>query len=359
MTFATFLQDASSATVILVSVGAAALALLLGIVLTALIRRLAARRNLVVEQRPPWRAPLTLLLVVVAVRGVLSRADAHQRDWIDHLDYVLDLALIAVVAWLLTVIVRIIQRAMLARYPQAGIEDRGSRHARTEINLVARVVEAVIVATAVTAMLWTVPALHRVGIGILASASVIAVIVGIAAQSTLGNLLAGIQIAFTDAIRIDDIVVVEGKWGRIEEISLTYVAVRVWDNTTLILPCMYFTTTPFQNWTHRGTTVSGSVEIAVDWRAPLDAMRQELGRLLERSPHCEQQQGELYVGDATDVSIKLVAVVTATSGDSIGPLCWEVREGLVTFLQRNYPEALPRDHRDGLPPVPSASAAES
>ena len=103
-----------------------------------------------------------------------------------------------------------------------------------------------------------------------------AVIVGLAAQTTLGNLFAGMQIAFTDAIRIDDIVVVEEQWGKVEEITLTYVAVRVWDGTSVILPCTYFTTTPFRNWTHRGAEVTGTVELAVDWSAPLDDMRVEL-----------------------------------------------------------------------------------
>jgi small-conductance mechanosensitive channel len=194
---------------------------------------------------------------------------------------------IATVGWLLTVVAVGIERALLARFPEAGLGDRHSRHVRTKIILVTRVVQALIVALTVAAMLWTIPPLRDIGIGILASASVIGVIVGLAAQTTLGNLFAGLQIAFTDAIRIDDIVVVQGLTGRIEEISLTYVAVRVKDNTTLILPCTYFTTTPFQNWTHKGAQISGIVEIAVDSHAPLNtllsALREELGRALERS----------------------------------------------------------------------------
>ena len=140
--------------------------------------------------------------------------------------YVLGLAAIAIGGWLLTVVVLAIERGLLARHPDAELADRRSRHVRTKIILVARVTQALIVAVTVGAMLWTVPALRDVGAGLLASAGVVGVIVGLAAQTTLGNLFAGLQIAFTDAIRIDDIVVVQGQRGRIEEITLTYVAVR-------------------------------------------------------------------------------------------------------------------------------------
>jgi small-conductance mechanosensitive channel len=339
------LSDASALTVIIVCIVAGAIAFVVGVVVTALIRRLAARRNLQVGRRPIWRAPFTVLLVVLAVRGVLLGAGAH-REWAGRAGHILGLAAIAIVGWLLTVIAVGIERALLARFPEAGLGDRRSRHVRTKIILVTRVVQALIVAVTVAAILWTIPPLRDIGAGILASAGLIGVIAGLAAQTTLGNLFAGLQIAFTDAIRIDDIVVVQGLTGRIEEITLTYVAVRLRDNTTLILPCTYFTTTPFQNWTHKGARVSGVVEIAVDGHAPLDALlsalREELGRTLERSSHWDRSPSEIFVEDATGSAVKLIAAVTAVDGDAIAPLCREVREGLLTFLQQNYPAALPR-----------------
>ena len=342
------LSEASALTVIIVCIVAGAIAFVVGVALTALIRRLAAHRNLQVGRRPIWRAPFTVLLVVLAIRGVLLGAAGTQREWAGHAGYILGLVAIATVGWLLTVLAVGIERALLARFPEAGLGDRHSRHVRTKIILVTRVVQALIVALTVAAMLWTIPPLRDIGIGILASASVIGVIVGLAAQTTLGNLFAGLQIAFTDAIRIDDIVVVQGLTGRIEEISLTYVAVRVKDNTTLILPCTYFTTTPFQNWTHKGAQISGIVEIAVNSHAPLDtllsALREELGRALERSTHWDRGRGDLFVEDATGSAVKLIAVVTAVDGDAIAPLRREVREGLLTFLQQNHPEALPGGH---------------
>ncbi len=338
------LSDASALTVIIVCIVAAAIAFVVGVAVTILIRRLAARRNLQVGRRPIWRAPFTVLLVVLAIRGVLGRAGTH-REWVGGAGHILGLAAIAIVGWLLTVVAVGIERALLARFPEAGLGDRRSRHVRTKIILVTRVVQALIVAVTAAAILWTIPPLRDIGAGILASAGLIGVIAGLAAQTTLGNLFAGLQIAFTDAIRIDDIVVVQGLTGRIEEITLTYVAVRLRDNTTLILPCTYFTTTPFQNWTHKGARVSGVVEIAVDGHAPLDALlsalREELGRTLGRSSQWDRSPGDIFVEDATGSAVKLIAAVTAVDGDAIAPLCREVRESLLTFLQQNYPAALP------------------
>jgi len=338
------LSHASAVTVIVACITAAAIAFFVGVAVTALVRRFAARRGVYVEQRSIWRAPLALLLVVLAVRGVLLGAGA-QREWVHRAGYILSLAAIAIAGWLLSVVAVGVERALLGRYPDAGLEDRRSRHVRTKIILVTRVTQAVIVAITVAAMLWTIPPLRDISVGIFASAGVIGLVVGLAAQTALGNLFAGLQIAFTDAIRIDDIVVIGAQRGRIEEITLTYVAARLADNTTLILPCTYFTTTPFQNWTHKGARIKGVVEIAVTGNASLDslleALRAELSRILESSRYWDRQQGDLHVEDAVGPTVKLIAVVTAIDGDGIEPLRHEVREGLLTYLQRDYPEALP------------------
>src|SRR5580692_8361618 len=311
---------ASTSSLVVACVVAGVLAFAVGVAATVMIRRFARRHHMRVQRRPVWRAPLTLLIVVLAVRAVLLGA-VTQRPWAGHACYILLLAAIGIGGWLLTVVVLAIERGLLTRHPDAGLEDRRSRHVRTKIILVARVTQALIVAVTVGAMLWTVPALRDVGVGLLASAGLLGVIVGLAAQTTLGNLFAGLQIAFTDAIRIDDIVVVQGLTGRIEEITLTYVSVRVQDNTTLILPCTYFTTTPFQNWTHKGAHISAVVEIGIDNHAPLETLlgplREELSRTLERSPHCDRGPGDIFVEDATGSAVKLIAVVTAVDGDAI------------------------------------------
>ena len=338
------LSQASASTLTIACIVAGVIAFIVGVAATTLIRRVAARHHLRVERRPIWRAPLTILLVVLAIRAVLLRAGTH-REWASRAGYLLGVTAIIILGWLLTVIALAVERALLARFPGAGLEDRRSRHVRTKIILLMRVTQALIAALTVAAILWTIPPLRDIGLGILASAGVVGVIVGLALQTTMGNLFAGLQIAFTDAIRIDDIVVIQGQRGRIDEITLTYVAVRAKDNTTLILPCTYFTTTPFQNWTHKGAQLSGIVEIGVNGHAPLDDLlgdlRGELGRALERSRHSNKAPGHLYVEDATGALVKLIAVVTAVDGDAIEPLCREVREALLTFLQRDHPAALP------------------
>jgi small-conductance mechanosensitive channel len=353
------LSYASATSLALACVIAGVLGLAVGIAATVAIRRFAKGHHLRISRRPVWRAPFTLLIVVLAVRAVLLGA-ATQRPWADRAAYILGLAGIAIGGWLLTVVVLAIERALLARYPDAGLEDRRSRHARTKIILVTRVAQALIAAITVGAMLWTVPTLRDVGAGLLASAGLLGVIVGLAAQTTLGNLFAGLQIAFTDAIRIDDIVVVQGQRGRIEEITLTYVAVRAWDNTTQILPCTYFTTTPFQNWTHKGARISGVVEIGVDAHAPLEeilaGLRAELARILGSSPLADGEPGTVRVEDAAGPSVRLAAVVTAVDGDAIGPLCSAVREGLLTFLQREHPAAM--QGRPHPPLAPDANTSQ-
>jgi hypothetical protein len=204
------------------------------------------------------------------------------------------------------------------------------------------VIDAVVVTIVVAAALWTIPAVREVGVGIFASAGVVGIVFGLAAQTSLANIFAGIQIAFTDGIRIDDIVDIEGQWGRIEEITLTYVVVRVWDGTSLILPCTYFTTTPFLNWTHQGTSATGIVEIGVDWNVPIDELRRELGRILAVSSNWDGQKGDLHVEDASGPVVKLIAEVSAPDGDSLAPLRREVREELVQYIQREHADAVPR-----------------
>ena len=180
------LSGASALTVVVACIAAGAIAFVVGVAVTILIRRLAARRNLRVGRRPIWRAPFTVLLVVLGIRGVLLAAGT-QREWAGHAGHILGLAAIAIVGWLLTVVAVGLERALLARFPEAGLGDRRSRHVRTKIILVTRVVQALIVAVTVAAILWTIPPLRDIGAGILASAGLIGVIAGLAAQTTLGN----------------------------------------------------------------------------------------------------------------------------------------------------------------------------
>jgi hypothetical protein len=301
------------------------------------------------------------LFVVVGLRVVLEGADADEVTWLPVAARVLDIALIVIAGWILLVVARVVEQGALRRFPDTGLGDRHSRHARTKITLMRRVTDAITVTIVVAAALWTIPSVREVGVGIFASAGVVGVVFGLAAQTSLSNIFAGLQIAFTDGIRIDDIVEIEGRWGRIEEITLTYVVVRVWDGTSLILPCTYFTTTPFLNWTHQGTSATGTVEIGVDWLVPVDELRTELGRVLATSPHWNGVTGALHVEDTSGPVVTLVAEVSAVDGDALTPLRRDVREGLMRFIQGQHADMVPRAREDSvtrlLPPEPETIRA--
>jgi hypothetical protein len=197
-------------------------------------------------------------------------------------------------------------------------------------------------------MLLTFPSARAAGTSILASAGVISIVAGLAAQTSLANIFAGFQLAFTDAIRVDDVVVIEEEWGRIEEITLTYVVVHVWDDRRMVLPSTYFTTTPFQNWTRKESAVLGSVEMDVDWTVPLDRMRAELDRLLAGHQLWDQRVKVLQVTDAVGAVVRVRVLVSAKDGPTLFDLRCHVREGLVVWLQREHPTALPKVRNEGL-----------
>jgi len=195
-------------------------------------------------------------------------------------------------------------------------------------------------------MLMTFPGVRALGASLLASAGLISVIAAVAAQSTLGNLIAGLQLAFSDAVRIDDVVVVEGEWGRIEELTLTYVAVQIWDDRRLILPTSYFTTKPFQNWTRTGSAVLGTAEIDVDWSAPVEPMRAELRAVCEGTELWDGRVCVLQVTEATGGMIRLRALVSAHDAGSLWDLRCLVRERLVAWVFEHRQDSLPRLRAD-------------
>ena len=230
----------------------------------------------------------------------------------------------------------------LARFPIDVADNRRARRVRTQVSLLRRLSVAAIITLVIATMLLTLPGARQAGATILASAGVLGIVAGLAAQSSLSNLFAGLQLAFTDAIRVDDVVVVENEWGRIEEITLTYVVVHVWDDRRLILPSTYFTTTPFQNWTRKESAVLGAIDLDVDWRVPLDELRIELDRALRASEIWDERVGILQVTDAVGSFVRLRVLVSGVDGPTVLDLRCEIREALVSFLQRTHPEALPR-----------------
>jgi small-conductance mechanosensitive channel len=249
--------------VLVVLAAAAAGAWLAGVLIGVLVGRLARRSPLVADISRRGRTPLRALLVLAAATVVLDAAPGL-GGWREPVVRVLGLALIASVGWLLGVVAFVAADLALARYDVDVEDNRHARRIRTQISLLRRLAVVVIGVLAAAAMLLTFPSARAAGASILASAGVISIVAGLAAQTSLANVFAGLQLAFTDAIRVDDVVVVEEEWGRIEEITLTYVVVHIWDDRRMVLPSTYFTTTPFENWTRTQSAVLGSVDIDVD-----------------------------------------------------------------------------------------------
>ena len=247
---------------------------------------------------------------------------------------IVELAIIAVCGWLLAVFAFVMQDLTLARFPIDVADNRRARRVRTQVILLRRLTVAAIITLVIASMLLSLPGRRQFGATILASAGVLGIVAGLAAQSSLSNLFAGLQLAFTDAIRVDDVVVVEKEWGRIEEITLTYVVVHLWDDRRMILPSTYFTTTPFQNWTRKESAVLGAVELDVDWTVPLAPLRAALDRALEASTIWDGRVGILQVTDAVGSFVRLRVLVSGIDGPTVFDLRCEVREALVDYLQR-------------------------
>lgn len=331
---------------LVVLAGAAVTAHLLAVALGRLLARLARRSPVLADLSERGRTPLRVLFVLIAVTAVLDAA-TDVGAWRDLVVRVLGLALIATVGWLVAVAAFVVEDIALSRYDVDVEDNRHARRVRTQVSLIRRLTVVVIAVIAIAAMLLTFPSARAAGTSILASAGVISIVAGLAAQTSLANVFAGLQLAFTDAIRVDDVVVVEEEWGRIEEITLTYVVVHVWDDRRLVLPSTYFTTTPFQNWTRTESAVLGAVELDVDWTVPFEEMRAETTRLVQGNPLWDERVEVLQVTDAVGSLVRVRVLVSAKDGPTLFDLRCEVREGLVVWLQREHPNGLPRVRNEG------------
>jgi small-conductance mechanosensitive channel len=229
-----------------------------------------------------------------------------------------------------------------------------ARKIHTQIKFVSRILIVVVVVLALAAMLLSFDNLRKVGTGLLASVGVGSIIIGFAAQNTLSNLLAGFQIAFTQPIRIDDVVVVEGEWGRIEDITLTYVVVKIWDERRLVLPISYFITKPFQNWTRVNADLLGTVFLYLDYSVPMDKLRQKFDELLRASKLWDKKVSVIQVTDCKERVIEVRALMSARNSSEAFDLRCYIREKLLQFIQQEYPESLPKTRTEPhVSPMPS------
>ncbi|KPI11917.1 MscS Mechanosensitive ion channel [Actinobacteria bacterium OV450] len=341
---------------IAVLVGALVVTLIAGWLLDLLLRRADARHG----ETPLWgllrrcRMPFRLLLCTTLLYG------AHRRvgiapDYVFAVGRALTLVMIASAAWLLVRIATAVVDSSYARFAAQHPNDARVRRVRTQVTLIQRAVTAVVVVVAAAAMLLTFPPMRAVGASVLASAGVLGIVAGIAAQSTLGNLFAGLQIAFGDTVRIGDTVVVDEEWGTVEEITLTFLVVRTWDERRITMPVSYFTGKPYENWSRGGAQMTGTVFWHLDHSAPLDLMREQLRRILEEIPEWDGRTGSLAVTDTTPHTIQVRAVVTAKDGSDVWTVRCQVRERLIAWLVAHHPYALPRIATAPADPRPGAA----
>lgn len=252
------------------------------------------------------------------------------------------LLLIAVVASILVQIVNAVAEFVLQQHRLDVSNNLQARAIHTQVLVLKKVGLTVIGIFTLASMLMVFDSVRQFGASILASAGIAGIVIGFAAQRSIATLLAGFQIALTQPIRVDDVVIVENEWGRIEDITLTYVVVRVWDLRRLVVPINYFIEQPFQNWTRASADILGTVFLYVDYTVPVDALRAELTRILEASKYWDRKVNVLQVTDAKEHTLELRALASAADASLAWDLRCEVREKLVRFVQQHYPESLPR-----------------
>jgi small-conductance mechanosensitive channel len=328
-------------TALLVVVVAAGAALVVVEAVHLMIRRLGRQSVLLTDLARKAHRSFQALVVLFAVEQALRSGIGNfpGRSAVLH---GLIIAIIAAAAWLVADLLLVFEDLALTRWRTDVPDNMKARRLKTQVVILRRATIAAIVVIALGAVLMTFPAVRTLGTSVLASAGLFSVVAAVAAQSTLGNLFAGLQLAFSDAVRIDDVVVVEGEWGRIEELTLTYVALQIWDDRRLILPTSYFTTKPFQNWTRTGSAVLGTAEIDVDWSTPVEALRTELRSVCEGTELWDGRVCVLQVTDALGGSIRLRALVSANDAAALWDLRCLVRERLVTYVWEKQQDALPR-----------------
>ena len=302
------------------------------------------------------RSPTVLVFPVLAVYVALPLLRARLGD--DLLAFIGNLLIVLLTLSVAATLVRLTSVAedMIAdRYDVDVRDNLRARAIHTQFGIIRKIAVVAIGVLALATVLLSFDEFRELGTGILASAGLVGLIVGLAAQKTLGSLFAGIQLAISQPIRLDDVVIVAGEWGRIEEITLTYVVVRIWDLRRLVLPISYFLETPFQNWTRVSAEILGTVFIYLDYAAPVDEIRAQLEQIVRESSNWDGNVCGVQVTDTSPQGVELRALISAADASKSWDLRCEVREKLIAFLQEQYPDCLPKVRTD-IQRVPEALA---
>jgi small-conductance mechanosensitive channel len=353
-----------------ISIGVIGIPLILGIVghlfIYRLIRKFTQKSQNKIDDslaRHLYR-PLQWLVVAFAIylglgfMSSLSEVTGTEEDKLGDVKHLLALIVIGLISWLCIRAVSVFEDYVSDRFDVNVKDNLRARKIQTQFRVLRRLVIIIVFIVAAAVMLMTFPRIKSLGTTILASAGIIGVVVGLAAQRTIGTFIAGLQIAFSQPIRVDDVVIVENEWGRIEEITLTYVVVKIWDLRRLIVPITYFIEKPFQNWTRVTADILGTVFIYVDYTVPFDAVREQLQRILNASELWDKKVCVLQVTNTTERTVELRALMSAPDASTAWSLRCEVREKLIDFIQKKYPKALPRLRAEMDPPKPARQSRQ-
>ena len=317
---------------------------IIGFLIHAVAHRIAARaarRYFIAERIVTYtRRPAQWLVILLAMH--LSLTDAAIAPGIlAGIRQGLSIAIIIMVTAFVLRLISALVDVIAQRNPITAADNLHARSIQTKVKVLARIAMLIIGVLGVGSVLMTFPNVRQVGASLLASAGVAGIAVGFAARTVLGNLIAGIQIALTQPIRIDDVLIVEGEWGKVEEITETYVVIKIWDERRLVVPLEYFIQKPFQNWTRNSADLIGSVFFWVDFRMPVPPLREKLKELVAAAPDWDQRVVALQVTDVSEHAMQLRALASAASAGKAWDLRCRIREQMIAYMQESYPEMLP------------------
>jgi small-conductance mechanosensitive channel len=300
---------------------------------------LRARIALVVATPAAVALPLFFLSLAVAATPLPDARIAQVQHWVGVGGWLC-------MTWLAVRAVGAVERRIVREHPLEVADNLRARRVQTQARVLGRVAQIAIALVGISIALMTFPGIRQVGTTLLASAGVIGLVAGIAARPVLGNLIAGLQLALTQPIRLDDVVIVEGEWGRIEEITSTYVVLRVWDERRMVVPLQWFIETPFQNWTRTTAQLLGTVILWLDYRTPMGQVRDELQRICASDPRWDKRVCVAQVTDTDPRTLQVRLLVSAANSGDLFDLRCAVRERMIEFLVRRFPDALPHVRAD-------------
>ncbi len=326
---------------LLAAVAAIVVALVAFNITLVVVRRFAGGYPIASAFLDRTRRPARWLFIVVALQFVWEHAP-DQLPSIGAVRHATSLGLIYALTWLGLRVCSAAVAIVNLLHPSDTADNLRARRLQTQVNVLGRTLMVFIFVIGVAGALITFPSVRQIGTSLLASAGVAGLVVGLAARPVLGNVIAGLQIALTEPIRLDDVLIVEGEWGRVEQITGAFVVVHLWDERRLVVPLQWFIENPFQNWTRSSSNIIGTVFLWVDYRMALEPLRAELARLCGSAPEWDGRVVLLQVTDAGEKSIQLRALVSSSDSSRNWDLRCRVREGLIAFIGRECPEYLPR-----------------